>query len=308
MGPYKKFAAKKRKLEEKAKPKVEPEEVPATRPSDQEPPEKKIKWTNKTRTLVLIGRGINYRARHLKDDLKCMMPHSKTDSKLNSHTRLFDINEMAEMKNCDKCLYFEGRKKKDTFMWAANVARGPSVKFEVENIHTLSELKMTGNCLKGSRPLLSFDKTFEKVLHFKIIKELFVQIFGIPDHHPKSQPFFDKVFTFTVVDGKIWFRNFQMIDENGALTEIGPRMVLNPVKLFEGSFSGQTMWENPKYVTPNTKRQMLKKAASMKYRQRIEDRAVYKATRPTGPTVKVDETEEVFKTTEFNESESSEED
>lgn len=24
-------------------------------------------------------------------------------------------------------------------------------------VHTLAELKMTGNCLKGSRPLLSFD-------------------------------------------------------------------------------------------------------------------------------------------------------
>ena len=38
------------------KTKVEPEEeVPATRPSDQEPPEKKVKWTNKTRTLVIAG-------------------------------------------------------------------------------------------------------------------------------------------------------------------------------------------------------------------------------------------------------------
>ena len=74
---------------------------------------------------------------------------------------------------------------------------------QVENIHTTGELKMTGNCLKGSRPLLSFDKTFEKVPQFKLMKELFVQIFGIPNHHPKSQPFFDKVFTFTVVDGKV---------------------------------------------------------------------------------------------------------
>ena len=34
---------------------------------------------------------------------------------------------------------------------------GPSAKFLVENIHTLEELKLTGNCLKGSRPLLNFD-------------------------------------------------------------------------------------------------------------------------------------------------------
>jgi len=299
---------KKRAREEQVQ--VEPEEeVPATRPSDQEPPEKKVKWTNKTRTLVIAARGINHRTRHLMTDFQTMMPHSKKDSKINSHTNFFDINEMAEMKNCDKCLVFEGRKKKDTYLWAANIARGPSVKFEVENIHTTGELKMTGNCLKGSRPLLSFDKTFEKVPQFKIMKELFVQIFGVPNHHPKSQPFFDKVFTFTVVDDKIWFRNFQMIDENGALSEIGPRMVLNPIKMFEGSFGGHTMWENPKYVTPNTKRQALKKAASMKFRQRVEQKAVYRATRPTEPTYKVDKTEEVFNTIEYeskSESESEE--
>jgi hypothetical protein len=27
--------------------------------------------------------------------------------------------------------------------------------------------------------------------------------------------------------------------------------VLNPIKVFNGSFGGETMWENPNYVTPN---------------------------------------------------------
>lgn len=35
---------------------------------------------------------------------------------------------------------------------------------------------MTGNCLKGSRPLLSFDKNFEKDAHYALLKELFVQV------------------------------------------------------------------------------------------------------------------------------------
>jgi len=43
---------------------------------------------------------------------------------------------------------------------------GPSVKFHVENVHTTEELKMTGNCLKGSRPLLSFDKGFDLKPHY----------------------------------------------------------------------------------------------------------------------------------------------
>ena len=80
------------------------------------------------------------------------------------------------------------------------------------------------------------------------------QIFGVPNHHPRSQPFFDHVFTFSVADDRIWFRNFQIVEEDGALAEIGPRFVLNPIKVFEASFSGQTLWDNPRYVTPTAKR------------------------------------------------------
>ena len=38
---------------------------------------------------------------------------------------------------------------------------GPSAKFRIENIHTTDELKMSGNCLKGSRAVLSFDGSFD---------------------------------------------------------------------------------------------------------------------------------------------------
>lgn len=27
--------------------------------------------------------------------------------------------------------------------------------------------------------------------------------------------------------------------------------MLNPIKVFNGSFGGETIWENPNYVTPN---------------------------------------------------------
>ena len=85
------------------------------------------------------------------------MPHSKSDSKMHRKKEpMFVVNEIAEMKNCNKCILFEARRKTDLFMWVGGVPRGPSAKFVVENVHTMAELKMTGNCLKGSRPLLSF--------------------------------------------------------------------------------------------------------------------------------------------------------
>ena len=104
-------------------------------------------------------------------DLKNMMPHGKSDSKMQKKESLFAVNEIAEMKNCSKSLLFEGRKKKDVYMWAANVARGPSVKFEVENIHTMSELKMTG---KFRLMLLSISKkkfstkTLNRIICFRM--------------------------------------------------------------------------------------------------------------------------------------------
>jgi len=45
---------------------------------------------------------------------------------------------------------------------------------------------MTGNCLKGSRPILSFDGEFDCLTHLKLIKETFISAFSVPENHPKS--------------------------------------------------------------------------------------------------------------------------
>ena len=51
------------------------------------------------------------------------------------------MNELAEMKNCNKCLLFEGRKNRpDLYLWAANIARGPSAK--VSDVHLFTKLDM----------------------------------------------------------------------------------------------------------------------------------------------------------------------
>ncbi|XP_026328519.1 ribosome biogenesis protein BRX1 homolog isoform X2 [Hyposmocoma kahamanoa] len=253
--------------------------LPPVRMSD-DPTPKQVKWINRQRVLVFAARGINHRHRHLMEDIKKLMPHHKTESKMERSKNLYIVNEISEMKNCNKCILFEGRKMRDLYMWMANIPNGPSVKFLVENIYTMGELKMTGNCLRGSRPLLSFDPQFTKDAHYNLLKELLTQIFGVPYHHPKSQPFFDHVYSFMILDNRIWFRNYQILSEDGALAEIGPRFVLNPVKIFSGSFGGGTLWENPKYVSPAKLRQAFSKKAANKYEKRIEQKVVYEATRP----------------------------
>lgn len=61
-------------------------------------------------------------------------------------------------------------------MWAAKTPNGPSIKMHVQNIHTMDELKMTGNCLKGSRGILSFSKEFDDSAWGKLTKEVFTHV------------------------------------------------------------------------------------------------------------------------------------
>lgn len=104
----------------------------------------------------------------------------------------------------------ENRRRSDTYMWLANMQTGPTLKFLVQNIHTMEELKFSGNCLRGSRPFLSFDPAFDSHPWSRLVKEVLAQTFGTPAYHPRSQPFFDHVFVFRLLDKRIWFRNYQV--------------------------------------------------------------------------------------------------
>ncbi|XP_030624822.1 ribosome biogenesis protein BRX1 homolog [Chanos chanos] len=255
------------------------------------------KWKNKERVLVFSSRGVSFRARHLMQDLRTMMPHSKADSKMDRKDKLFVVNEVCEIKNCNKCLFFEAKKKQDLYLWISNVPHGPSAKFLVQNVHTLAELKMTGNCLRGSRPLLSFDPKFDKEPHYALLKELFIQTFATPQYHPKSQPFVDHVFTFTIADDRIWFRNYQIIEEDASLVEIGPRFVLNLIKIFQGSFGGPTLYENPHFQSPNLHRRVIRLAKVAKQRERHMVKEAQKIRKSEAKEVVTEDvTDDVFAT------------
>merc|ERR1712243_353342 len=174
---------------------------------------KSQRWTNKQRVLVFSQRGISFRSRHLMLDLRTLMPHSRPENKLHPKVKLTMINEICEMKNCNHCILFQMKKKKDLYMWISSVPHGPSARFLVENVHTMDELKLTGNCLKGSRPILSFDSCFDETKQYSLLKEMFTPMFGTPFNHPKSKPFVDRVMTFTIIDGRIWIRNYQIVDQ-----------------------------------------------------------------------------------------------
>ena len=49
-------------------------------------------------------------------------------------------------------------------------------------VHTMDELKLTGNCLKGSRPLLNFDAAFDSEPYYQLLKELLFQVSALFHH------------------------------------------------------------------------------------------------------------------------------
>lgn len=61
-------------------------------------------------------------------------------------------------------------------------------------------------------------------------------------------------------------RNYQIIDKSDRsdgkdthLIEIGPRMVLIPIRIFSGTFAGATLYQNMAFVSPNQERSNLRK-------------------------------------------------
>jgi ribosome biogenesis protein BRX1 len=127
-------------------------------------------YSNKQRVLILSSRGITARYRHLMEDLKKLIPHHKKDNKLDAKGDIHVVNEIAELKSCNQVLYLETKKNQDLFMYLGKTPHGPSCKFHVANVHTMDELKLTGNCMIGSRPILNFDSSFDAQPHLKLLK------------------------------------------------------------------------------------------------------------------------------------------
>ena len=103
---------------------------------------------------------------------------------------------------------------------------------------------------------------------------------------------------FTLADNKIWIRCFQITEtevskadamktgedtkatRNGkrnergetkiSLTEIGPRFVLTPIVILEGSFGGPVIYENKEFVSPNQVRSDLRRSKAGRYARRSE--------------------------------------
>ena len=147
--------------------------------------------------------------------------------------------------------------------------------------------------------------SFDKQPHTRVIKELLTHTFGVPPGSRKVKPFTDHVMGFTLAgNGKIWIRCYQISEQEAAktvkpgeaadpkalpsisgnkgetnisLVEIGPRLVLTPIVIQEGSFGGPIIYENKEFVSPNQIRSDLRRAKAGRYNERTESTTERKA-------------------------------
>jgi ribosome biogenesis protein BRX1 len=209
----------------------------------------------------VASRGVSHQERHLVNDLINLIPNSKKECKIERDIASEELNNICYMHSCKFCIYFEHRKR-ELVMWLFKSPGGPLAKFAVTNIHALNEIKLMGNCIKYSRPLLSFDKSFDEQEHLKLLKEMFIQTFNSPKGHPKTRPFYDHQISFYNIDNQIFIRVYQILNEikekftnsdqedKIQLLEIGPRFSLNLIRIFSDSLGGKTLYLNKNYIAP----------------------------------------------------------
>ena len=240
----------------------------------------------------------------LLNDLCALLPHTYKDTKLDTKSNNnynTALNALADLHSCNYICFLEARKHgQDLYLWLASAPNGPTIKFSVTNIHTMSELGFGGNCLKGGRGVVVFDKSFDDHMdgyeHKTLIREMLKGMFCVPSKRVRGmKPFIDRVIGIYGLDGKIWIRVYEIREtdkdrENAediprgsrtdvTLLEIGPRMVLTPIVVLEGSFGGPVIYENKQFVSGNQLRReaLIKKSAKYTNRRNgLEERGIKK--------------------------------
>ncbi|KAF3479824.1 ribosome biogenesis protein BRX1 [Arthroderma uncinatum] len=136
-----------------------------------------------------------------------------------------------------------------------------------------------------------------------LVREMLRSVFSVPKRGVRGmKPFIDRVIGIFAVDGKIWIRVYEIRETDVAtatkkaeeelekaakekkkkskgtsatkggpeisLVEIGPRFVLTPIVILEGSFGGPVIYENREYVSPNQVRREIRIKKATRYTAR----------------------------------------
>lgn len=151
-------------------------------------------------------------------------------------------------------MYFEVKKKVNFSLWMGRYPDGPSIKFSLDGIVHLRDIKLQGNAVKGARHVLSFDGGMESDPRMRVARELFIGAFNVPKYHPKSTAVVDHTLNFTADGDCIVFKNYQIFREAVSkdhskidLYEIGPRFIMKISCILDGVMGGEVLYRAAVY-------------------------------------------------------------
>ncbi|KAJ5867041.1 hypothetical protein N7534_001594 [Penicillium rubens] len=245
----------------------------------------------KTRVLILTSRGASFRHRHLMSDICGLLPHAHKETKLDTKKKAAGynllLNSLADLHSCNVIFFLEAKKNgQDLYLWLSRPLMAPLLR----------------NCLKGGRGLVVFDRSFDEQgpdmgapgsEYRALVREMLRGVFCVPKRGVRGmKPFIDRIIGIFGVDGKIWIRVYEIRESEAgkkkdgdetikpvpkgkdnslpevSLVEIGPRFVLTPIVILEGSFGGPVIYENKEYVSPNQVRSDIRRGKAGRYSQR----------------------------------------
>lgn len=241
--------------------------------------EKKISkiGPNNHKPIIVDNKGLKHEHFLLLKDFIDLVPHAKKGSSIPSNEVIY-LDEIATDRHCDTVAFFETRHKginRENYFWISRVPEGPSFNFFVEDVDTIVQLRTIGNCMKGSRPLLFFDKKFDDNDHLLLAKNLLKRLFSVPYQNKHAKPFVDRAMSFFIDEkGSIDSRHYQvqwLEDETINLVEVGPRFRLVPNFVLAGAFKGSKIWKNESFVSIYKQRKEEKKQRAQE-KMRLRDK------------------------------------
>lgn len=197
------------------------------------------------RPLMITKKGASFKSITILEDLIKMVPHSRRDTPV-LKSEMHDLEIVASDDRCDTIFLLETNNKTDSYFWAARTHEGPSVRMAMREGVSIRDLRQLGNCLKGSRPIITIDPELKQHPQTNLATELLIRVFSVPKGNLNAKPFVDHVLSFVYVDHCILVRIYQVRwDSDIVLVEIGPRLTLEPDLILAGTFRGSKIWNKP---------------------------------------------------------------
>lgn len=264
--------------------------------------------------ILLHNRGMARQHAQVFDNIQDCIPHAKHENSMNKK-HYHELEEIAEDRRCDTVGMIETCHKRqnenEAYFWIAACPSGPSINFYIHDAQSIENLRLIGNVMKGSRPILQFDPKFDDGGIFELAKLSLQRLFSVPYQDPHSKPFVDRTMMFTIDDkGLIIIRHYQIhwsdVDSETDLAEVGPRITLEPNYVLAGVFKGHKIWKNEKFKSPYARRLEEKREEARREGELRDKKAIKEEKRMSLPEVDDDPNRDLFVAQEMNEEEDTE--